>query len=65
MNNFTMNNFTTELLNNTTSINSSPDYLELITFIPIFIVLLVILISYKNNKITKSKIYKKNQILPV
>ena len=65
MNNFTMNNFTTELLNNTTSINSSPDYLELITVIPILIVLLVILISYKNNTITKSKIYKKNQILPV
>ena len=65
MNNFTMDNFTTELLNYTSSNNSSPDYLELITVIPFLIILLVILISYKNNNITKSKIYKKNQVIPV
>ena len=65
MDNFTMDNFTTELLNYTSSNNSSPDYLELITFIPILILVLVILLSYRNNKITTSKIYKKNQVIPV
>lgn len=65
MNNFTMNNFTTELLNYTFSNNSSPNYLELLIVIPILLLLLIILLIYKNNNITKNKIYKKNQIIPV
>ena len=66
-----MNNFTTELLNNTISTistisnNSSQNYYEILIGIPILLLLLIILLIYKNNNITKNKIYKKNQIIPV
>ena len=66
-----MNNFTTELLNNTISTistissNSSPNYYEILIVIPILLSLLIILLGYKNNRIKTKKNYKKNQILPV
>ena len=66
-----MNNFTTELLNNTISTististNSSPNYYEILIVIPILLSLLIILLGYKNNRIKTNKIYKKNQIIPV
>jgi hypothetical protein len=59
-----MNNFTTELLNNTISTistNSSPNYYEILIVIPILLSLLIILLGYKNNRIKT----KKNQIIPV
>lgn len=62
-----MNNFTTELLNNTISTististNSSPNYYEILIVIPILLSLLIILLGYKNNRIKT----KKNQIVPV
>ena len=56
-----MNNFTTELLNNTISTISSPNYYEILIVIPILLLLLIILLGYKNNRIKT----KKNQIIPV
>ena len=60
-----MNNFTTELFNNTISTNSSPNYYEILIVIPILLSLLIILLGYKNNRIKTKKNYKKNQIIPV